>query len=138
MAEFSPNLWLTNSNNKRAFDVAESQSTKLYIEYLQGKESLLLKRRAKVKKRLIIRDITNGKEKLPIPVYNEVDDVIKVEEFKYMTRLDFQKSFFSYIWFSLETVGIFPALSKWRPTFSFDFIKSNHETNHVVVSKLIG
>ena len=97
MAEFSPNLWLTNSNNKRAFDVAESQSTKLYIEYLQGKESLLLKRRAKVKKRLIIRDITNGKEKLPIPVYNEVDDVIKVEEFKYMTRLDFQKSFFSYI-----------------------------------------
>ena len=89
MAEFSPNLWLTNSKNKRAFDVAESQSTKLYIEYLQGKESLLMKRRAKVKKRLIIRDVTNGKEKLPIPVYNEVDDVIKVEEFQYMTRLDF-------------------------------------------------
>ena len=86
LAEFSPNLWLTNSQNKRAFDIAENQSTKLYIEYLQGKESLLLKRKTKVKKRLILRDVTDGKEKLPIPVYNEVDDVIKVDEFKYMTR----------------------------------------------------
>ena len=87
LVQFNPNLWLVNKNGKMAIDECDDYpNAKTYIDFIQRLQKQKSKQSITPKRRLIKRDITNGKEALEIPVYNEVDDELSPSKFTYITR----------------------------------------------------
>ena len=82
LAKFNPNLTLRDAEGKQAREYAKGGNA-LLIRIIESRREMDAKRPTRLKMRVLLPDISGGRENIPIPVINSLDDnCAPVDDFK--------------------------------------------------------